>query len=423
MALKKFLKDRVGTGVQITLNPADDGLIGKGVTIQSTNAPAVVANGSNQSITVMGTVVGGLGGSVGIIIGNAATDSGNKVVVGTSGSVFSEEDGISGTGTRMTITNAGLIAASDGISLTINGAGLTTVRNSGLISGEDNAIDINGTQRVKIINTGKLVAGDADAFDGDAGAITFQNKGLVQGTVRLGTVGDLFDGRGGRTFGEIFGLGGNDRFISSKGRDVIDGGADTDTLDFRAGPGVRVSLDGSLQGTGNARNDSYVSIENLFGSAVGNDRLRGDINNNVLKGFGGKDTLQGGFGVDTLNGGAGRDVLTGGGTGDDTFVFDSLVGLGDRITDFGNDMADNDVIQIKAAAFKGGLVGGGTLLATQFVERANGNAALDGNDRFIFRTSDTTLWFDADGQGGKGPVLVADLQVGATLSAADFLLV
>ncbi len=48
------------------------------------------------------------------------------------------------------------------------------------------------------------------------------------------------------------------------------------------------------------------------------------------------------------------------------------------------------------------------------------NQAAEGDDRFIFRTGDTTLWFDSDGRGGAGPVLIADLQDGAKLSAFNF---
>ena len=53
---------------------------------------------------------------------------------------------------------------------------------------------------------------------------------------------------------------------------------------------------------------------------------------------------------------------------------------------------------------------------------AQANLAQDANDRFIFRTTDQTLWFDVDGTGGGGPRLIADLQAGAVVTAADILL-
>ena len=51
------------------------------------------------------------------------------------------------------------------------------------------------------------------------------------------------------------------------------------------------------------------------------------------------------------------------------------------------------------------------------------NVAQDANDRFVFRTSDTTLWFDADGKGGAAATLLADLKAGAVVTTADILIV
>jgi hypothetical protein len=54
--------------------------------------------------------------------------------------------------------------------------------------------------------------------------------------------------------------------------------------------------------------------------------------------------------------------------------------------------------------------------------RADSNQAMDATDRFIFRNSDKTLWFDANGTGSGGPVMVADLQSGATLVRTDIVI-
>ena len=75
---------------------------------------------------------------------------------------------------------------------------------------------------------------------------------------------------------------------------------------------------------------------------------------------------------------------------------------------------------MQATGFGGGLVAG-ALAAGQFISRGD-NLAQDADDRFIFRTTDQTLWFDIDGTGGVGPSLIADLQAGALLTAADILL-
>lgn len=47
----------------------------------------------------------------------------------------------------------------------------------------------------------------------------------------------------------------------------------------------------------------------------------------------------------------------------------------------------------------------------------------DADDRFLFRTTDTTPWYDADGTGAIAPVMVADPQAGATMTYADIIIV
>ncbi len=59
-----------------------------------------------------------------------------------------------------------------------------------------------------------------------------------------------------------------------------------------------------------------------------------------------------------------------------------------------------------------------TLDPSHFVARAD-NLAQDANDRFIFRTTDHTLWFDADGNGSANAVQIAVFSNRATLTADD----
>jgi hypothetical protein len=49
--------------------------------------------------------------------------------------------------------------------------------------------------------------------------------------------------------------------------------------------------------------------------------------------------------------------------------------------------------------------------------------AQDADDRFIFRTTDQTLWYDADGSGSGAALMIADLQAGATMTNLDILIV
>ena len=65
---------------------------------------------------------------------------------------------------------------------------------------------------------------------------------------------------------------------------------------------------------------------------------------------------------------------------------------------------------------------GGTLAATKFVSGTT-NLAQDADDRFIFCTTDATLWFDANGKAAGGAVMLADLQAGAVVTAVDIIIV
>ena len=96
---------------------------------------------------------------------------------------------------------------------------------------------------------------------------------------------------------ELSGGGGDDTLTGGLGRDLLDGGAGSDTADYAdAAGGIRANLRSAV-----SVGDTYVSIENVAGSGLG-DRLRGDGAANVLTGQGGDDLLQGGGGDDTLMG-------------------------------------------------------------------------------------------------------------------------
>jgi Ca2+-binding RTX toxin-like protein len=106
----------------------------------------------------------------------------------------------------------------------------------------------------------------------------------------------------------ILGLGGNDTLIGLGGNNVLNGGAGTDTVDYSAAPAaVTVNLATGTASNGYGGTDTFISIENVTGSAF-NDLLIGDAGNNVLFGGAGDDTLIGGGGNDLLIGGAGTDT-------------------------------------------------------------------------------------------------------------------
>lgn len=131
---------------------------------------------------------------------------------------------------------------------------------------------------------------------------------------------------GGAGLDKLFGGDGNDVLVGGVEADLLDGGAGTDTAHYvGAASGVSVDLARGKGLGGEARGDTFVSIENLRGSNF-KDTLIGDKANNAIFGLAGNDWIDGGSGNDKLYGDAGNDTIIGGagndhiysGTGDDT---------------------------------------------------------------------------------------------------------
>ncbi|MEM8676588.1 MAG: hypothetical protein AAGF83_22395 [Cyanobacteria bacterium P01_G01_bin.67] len=165
---------------------------------------------------------------------------------------------------------------------------------------------------------------------------------------------DSLSGKGGAD--TLLGGNGDDILAPAGGLDVVDGGEGSDMVTFFDLP---FELEASLE-TGEAIYtnaddveiiDTFVSIENLTGTAL-DDVLTGDASDNRIEGGQGNDDLLGGDGADTLVGGiSGLDTLTGE-AGADTFVLgtettvlNSSEGTGDfaTIADF---TTGEDVIQL-----------------------------------------------------------------------------
>jgi Ca2+-binding RTX toxin-like protein len=426
MALQIIDTNQIGistTAATIDLTGADDVMVLAGVNVTASGYNAISGGGDTHSAYISGQVAAlftgvFLGAVPGVNINNAVT-------VAASGSITADLNGISLWGAGGMVLNEGRIYAGS-FGVTLSGQNVTTwtkVQNTGTIYGEFAAIgrEANATEKLYIENYGTL-SGDSYSFYsyGATAQETIVNRGRMIGWIDMNGGDDFYDGRGGVVYGQILGGAGNDTFFLGAAEEIINGGAGSDTIDLSGSRAVRVALNGTFDATGRATDDALVSIENVVGSAT-LDVIMGNAAANRLDGGRGADVVGGVSGADTLIGGAGVDTLTGG-LGSDQFQFKSASEGGDRILDFTNSATQNDAFAIVVAGFGAGLVAGGAL-ATGLFDSGADNLAGDPNDRFIFRTTDKTLWFDADGTGIIKVVLIADLQATAVVTAADILLV
>jgi serralysin len=196
---------------------------------------------------------------------------------------------------------------------------------------------------------------------------------------------------GGRGNDQLNGSSGDDFLRGDRGRDRLNGGLGDDLADYRnAETGVTVSLANPALNTGEARGDTFISIERLRGGRF-NDALTGNSRDNILEGVAGADILDGRGGFDfarykssptgvvaSLENPA---INTGHAAGDTYLSIEGLLG-----SDFADTLVGNSLNNT--------LVGG------------RGADALDGRDGFDFARYDVS-------DGGRSGVR-------ASLAAAGF---
>ena len=246
-------------------------------------------------------------------------------------------------------------------------------------------------------------ATDIEVINGSAGGQ------LINGTsgndTLTGTAGD----------DTINGLGGNDLFVagSTGGDDVVDGGAGRDSIEFKERATSAITVD-FVAGTITGGSSGTISFTNLERILTGNF-------NDTLTGNGASQTLTGQGGADTIWGAGGTDTLWGG-TGTDAFVFREMgTPNADRISDFAS---GTDKLHLDDAAFSAiGAMGNFAASDARFKTNSSGTAT-ETNDRVVFNTSTGQLYYDADGSGsGAAPQLIATVQAGASVAAADIMVI
>ncbi len=221
---------------------------------------------------------------------------------------------------------------------------------------------------------------------------------------------------GGADNDSLIGAGGDDTLNGGTGGDAMNGGAGFDLVSYEDSTrGIRASLQDVTFNRGEAVGDTFTALEGIVGSDFA-DVLVGNGANNLLVGGEGADRLLGLGGDDTLTGGLGSDTMIGA-TGADVFAYATAAEGDDHINAF--DATDS--FQFAAGAF--GLSGHSGVLDAANFRSGTTNAAVDGDDLFIFRTTDDTLWFDADGNGAGTAVLIADLSNNYNLTNSQIVIV
>lgn len=225
----------------------------------------------------------------------------------------------------------------------------------------------------------------------------------------------------------LYGGAGNDTLVGGKGTDFMDGGTGADqfnggqgkdTVDYSTSTSAVTAYLHANTSAGGAAGDTYTNMENVIGSGF----------SDLLQNHGGGDAF-GGSGADTVYGG-GTDNGT-----DDGGRVRGDAGIDTLRMDYGNTTAwlqngqgydivnqfieNEDNFFIDLSDF--GL--GATLDAAELVN-SDSHTAIGGNAQFIYDGNDSKLYFDSNGSGAGGQVLVADLTgstvYNGTLDIGDF---
>ncbi|WP_421723558.1 calcium-binding protein [Bauldia sp.] len=237
---------------------------------------------------------------------------------------------------------------------------------------------------------------------------------------------------------------GDDILLGSLGADEMNGGKGIDTVDYSSSPGAVVVDLANGTGSGSfAEGDTYLKIENIYGSNQGDD-LFGDNNNNKIKGNDGDDLIKGAGGADNLKGGKNSDDLKGGGGADklnggkgkdqlDGQTGNDILKGGDKADVFGFSSTldkNNNVDLIKDFKVGEDSIGLSTSIFASIGESLEGNEfrkgknAKDANDYIIYNKNNGKLWHDNDGIGDDPKTLFAVLEGSPNnLSASDFTMV
>jgi Ca2+-binding RTX toxin-like protein len=321
--------------------------------------------------------------SSGVNLTLAAGGSGTFTVAGWGTDTYFSIEGIDGsaTGADTLVGNSGdnLLRGFNGKDSLDGGLGIDTLDggegNDTLVSGDGNTLeggfiggngnDIAAITRYSATASLNISLTSVTDVGGTWALTSIEGLGVTTGTgndtVTGGGLGDT-----------ILDYGGSNTFSTGAGQDtilflgvpggvqVVDGGSDTDYLDFTTDLTASQTFNGSnpalIQTLTNGTSIVNFEVYALrFGT--GNDTITGGAFDDFISGGGGADSLTGGAGADSLEGGAGNDVFVIASQADD--ANDSLIGGADldtlRWTGTGNaDLGTMTVSSVERIEFAGG---------------------------------------------------------------------
>ncbi len=410
-----------GDGPHYELDAGDNLVVGRGVTVLAFTGNAIASIAGSHTVTIAGRVEGD---DIGVVLNTGGSRT-NTLIIERSGVLIGHnQTAAEFNGQSASLVNRGRLIEDEGVDFNWAGTGnaTATVVNAGVVHFTDGGFDAGDNVSLTFTNTGRVFYIDESFISGGASRDVLVNRGLIYSDVSLNAGNDLYDGRNGYLAGDIFGGEGNDVFLAGRGTEYFDGSSGFDKVDYRSGDAVVLRLDSGLAGGKAAAGDVHNSVEWAVGSATGADRIFGGGFGERLVGLGGRDSLVGNAGNDTLIGGKGRDLINAGGDlmGEtDQIVFGALAHGGDRVINF----SDTDEVLISLRGFGLGGTPGGLEATPDRYHEGTTNKAQDAQDRFIFRTTDNTLWFDKDGSKGQfGPVLIASFDGAVGFDASNITL-
>jgi Ca2+-binding RTX toxin-like protein len=259
-----------------------------------------------------------------------------------------------------------------------------------------------------VYNFSALADGQAITFDANADDLVFD-----QATISAAQLSFTQEGANVRV-AVLTGTG--------AGKDVLLNGVSVQQLaqanvQFANGSAIRFGDNAVALNDDNANSIAGTGFADLVYGFGGNDSIQGNAGADVIVGGAGNDLIGGNNDNDTIEGNAGNDSLGGGG-GQDTFVFrEAGAANADQLTDFSTNW---DRIFVDATAFsEAGAAGRLAAGDDRFHAAAGATGGADAEDRFVYNTTTRQLFYDADGNGAGASQLIATLQSGASLTAAD----